>query len=100
MARGGRPVIEATDVSDPAAPQGQDLPALRRSACLASRRRASDLEPHEKRPGAGGHLRDHRTYAGGSRAGPPRDDLVAVLAVGVVGDPPARPSGRQDRADP
>jgi hypothetical protein len=39
------PVVEAADVDDPIAPQGQDLPALRRSACLASRRRAGDLKP-------------------------------------------------------
>ena len=93
MARGCRPVRKATDVNDPAAPQSQDLPALLRSACLASRRRASDLEPHQKRPGAGGHLADHRTCAGGSRAGPPGDNLVPVLAVGGAGTFRRAPAG-------
>lgn len=83
--RGCRPVVEAADVDYPIVPQAQDLPALRRSARLASRRCAGDLKPQEKCPSASGHLRVHRTCAGGSRAGPPRDDLVAVVAVGLMG---------------
>src|SRR5580704_866496 len=88
--RGGRTVVEAADVGDPIAPQGQDLPALYRCARLASRRRAGDFQPYQKCPRPGRYLGDHRTCAGGSRAGPPRDDLVAVLAVGFAG-PSAAP---------
>jgi hypothetical protein len=62
---------------------------LCRSACLTSGRRAGDVQPHQKRPGAGGHLGDDRSCTGGSRAGPPGGDLVAVAAV----------SATQDRAD-
>jgi hypothetical protein len=83
--RSSLPVIEAADAGDPIAPHGQDLPALGRSARLASGRRAGDFQPHQECPGAGGHLRDHGSCTGGSRAGPPRDDRVAVAAVGVVG---------------
>ena len=52
-----------------------------------------DFRPHQKCPGAGGHLRDHRSCTGGSRAGPPRDYLVAVVAVGVVGTLRCAPAG-------
>jgi hypothetical protein len=41
------------------------------------------LKSDQKCPGTGGHLGDHRSCAGGSCAGPPGDDLVAVAAVGI-----------------
>ena len=91
--RGCLPVVEAADVGDPIAPHGQDLRALGRSARLASGRRAGDFQPHQKCPGAGGHLRDHGSCTGGSRAGPPRDDLVAVRHSASLG-----PSGAPQRA--
>jgi hypothetical protein len=91
--RGCPPVIEATDVGDPMAPYGQDLPALDRSSSLASGRRAGDFQPDQKSPGTGDHLGDHRCCTGGSRAGPPRHDLVAVAAVGVVGTIRRAPAG-------
>jgi hypothetical protein len=42
---------------------------------------------------AGGHLSDPRSCTGGSRAGPPGDDLVAVAAVGVAGTLWRTPAG-------
>jgi hypothetical protein len=91
--RGCRPVVEATDVGDAIAPQGEDLPALGYAARLASGGRAGDLKPDEKCPGADGYLSDHRSCTGGSRAGPPRDDLIAVLAVGIAGTLRRTPAG-------
>ncbi len=41
--------------------------------------------PARSVPGAGGHLGGHRSCTGGSRAGPPGGDLVAVAAVGAAG---------------
>ena len=79
------PVAEAADVGDAAAAHGEDLPAPGRPAFLASGRCAGDLQPHQKRPGPGGHLRDHCPRADRSRAGPPGDDLIAVAAVGIAG---------------
>ena len=83
--RGYRPVVEAADVGDAVAANGEDLPAPGRSARLAGSRRAGDVQPRQKCSGAGGHLSDHRPCTGGSGAGPPGDDLVAVGAVGVAG---------------
>src|SRR5580658_1367347 len=91
--RGCRPVIEAADVGNAVALHGEYLPALGRSACLASGRRAGDIQPYQKRPGAGGHLGDHRSGTGGSGAGPPGDDLVSVAAVGVAGTLRRTPAG-------
>lgn len=48
--RGCPPVIEATDVGDPMAPYGQDLPALDRSSSPASGRGASDFQPTRRVP--------------------------------------------------
>ena len=87
------PVAEAADVGDAAAAHGEDLPAPGRPAFLASGRRAGDLQPHQKRPGAGGHLRDHCPRADRSRAGPPGDDLIAVAAVGIAGTLRRAPAG-------
>ena len=88
--RGCRPVVEAADVGDAIAPHGEDLPT---PACLASGRRAGDFKSDQKCPGAGGHLSDHRSRTGGSRPGPPHDDLVAVAQSESLG-----PSGAPQRA--
>jgi hypothetical protein len=53
--RGCPPVVEATDVGDPIAPHGQDLPALDRSSSLAS--------------GHGPRSRGERGSGGSHRAG-------------------------------
>jgi len=82
---GLHPVAEAADVGDTVTRHGEDLPALGRSACFTGGWRAGDVQPHQKRPGARGHLSDHGPYAGDSRAGPPGDDLGAVAAPGVAG---------------
>ena len=97
---GRRHVIEATDVGEPIAPYGQDLPAPGRIACLASGRRAGDFKPDQKCAGVGGHLSDRRSYPGGSRAGPPREDLVAVVAAGVVRTLRRAPPGAGDEQIP
>jgi hypothetical protein len=63
-----------------------------RRAVPPASRTAGDVQPHQKCPGAGGHLSDHRSCTGGSRAGPPGGDLVALAAVGVAGTPRRTPA--------
>ena len=92
--RGFRPVTEPADVDDTVAIHGEDLPAPGRSALphepQACRRRPAPPEVSR----AGGHLGDHRSCTGGSRAWPTRrSDLVAVTAVGVAGTLRRTPAG-------
>ncbi len=93
VVRGGSSTGKTRAAYEAAAAHGEDLPAPGRPAFLASGRRAGDLQPHQKRPGAGGHLRDHCPRADRSRAGPPGDDLIAVAAVGIAGTLRRAPAG-------
>jgi hypothetical protein len=76
---------------------GEDLPAPGRSRLPHERSQAAGVpetsSPRQKCPGAGGHLVDHRSCTGGSRAGLPGDDLVAVAAIGVAGTLWRTPAG-------
>jgi hypothetical protein len=84
MVGGGCPVLVAADVGNPVAVHSQDLPALPGSAFPTRHRRAGDVKPDKKSPRAGGQFSDERTGISGSRAAPPREELIAVAAIAVL----------------